>query len=291
MADRHASVVATGVFFGEGPRWHEGELWFSDFYANAIKALAPDGTLRVAHEFPGLPSGLGWLPDGTLLAVSMVERAVLAHRDGGWVRHGDLSDIATFHANDMVVDDRGNAYVGNFGFDLDAEVEARGFGAVIADHPTASLALVRPDGSAHAVAEDLHFPNGMVVTPDGGTLIVAETAGLCLTAFTIRPDGTLTDRRRWAQLEVLPDGICLDADGGVWVAAAAMPLCIRVVEGGGVTDEVRTDAPSYACMLGGDDGRTLFVMNAPDHTAAVAAGEAKGFVSSVVVDVPRAGRP
>ncbi len=289
--DYTSQLIASGLHFGEGPRWHNGELWFSDFFAHQIKVLSTDGTIRVAHEFPDQPSGLGWLPDGTLIAVSMVSRKVLAFRDGQWHTHADLADIATFHANDMVVNSNGNAYVGNFGFDLDAEVHERGIADVLANHVTAKLALVRPDGTVSVVADELHFPNGMVITPDGSTLIVAETASMQLTAFTIAPDGTLSNRRLWAQLQILPDGICLDEAGGVWAAAATFPIAMRIVEGGEVTDQVSTPLASYACMLGGADGKTLYIMNSPDHDAAVCTANANAGISSVSVQHARAGLP
>ena len=200
MAKR-ASLLLDGLYFGEGPRWHDGELWFSDFYDHAVKAVTPSGAVRTVVELPGgQPSGLGWLPDGQLLVVSMLDQRLLRLEPGGLVEHADLSGIATFHCNDMVVDGLGRAYVGNFGFDLDRELAARGVESVLADHVTAKLARVDPDGSVHVAASDMHFPNGSVITPDGRTLIVAETLGLRLTAFTIADDGTLHDRRVWADL-------------------------------------------------------------------------------------------
>jgi sugar lactone lactonase YvrE len=289
--DYTATNVAPGVFFGEGPRWHHGELWFSDFYCQAIKVLSPNGSVRIEHNFPGQPSGLGWLSDGTMVASSMLDRTVKVFRNGHWEVLADLSHTATFHTNDLVVGPNDDIYVGNFGFDLDGEVERRGFDVVLADHPTAALARIDKHGNVSEVADGLHFPNGMVITPDGSTLIVAETAALQLTAFTIRPDGTLTDQRVWAKTPGLPDGICLDAEGCVWMAAAAMPFCFRVREGGEIVDQVATEFACYACMLGGDDGRDLYIMTAPAHDATVAGQEAKGWVAKATVSVPHAGLP
>jgi len=193
-----AKVLATGLYFGEGPRWHEGRLWFSDFYDHAVKSMDESGAVRIELQIDDHPSGLGWLPDGRMLVVSMNQRRVL-RLEGKEVRvHADLSAVATYRANDMVVDAQGRAYIGNFGFRLDDELQRRGVEGVLADHPTANLARVDPDGSVHIAAPDMHFPNGSVITPDGKTLIVAETLALRLTAFDIGPDGTLSNRRVWA---------------------------------------------------------------------------------------------
>jgi sugar lactone lactonase YvrE len=289
--DYTAENIASGIYYGEAPRWHNGELWFSDFYAHQIKILGSDGTIRVAHDFPDQPSGIGWLPDGTLIASSMIARTVLAFRNGIWETYADINSIAGFHANDLVVNSNGDVYVGNFGFDLDAEVEARGFNEVLADHPTTHLALIKPDGSVQQVGGEVHFPNGIVITPDGSTLIVAETAVMQLTAFTIQPDGTLSDQRVWAKTPGLPDGICLDAEGCVWMAAAAMPFCFRIAEGGEIKDQVSTQFASYACMLGGSEGTDLYIMSAPSHTAHDAAASPQGCIAKVAVSVSRAGLP
>ena len=290
-----ATMVADGLYFGEGPRWHDGELWFSDFYDHTVKAMTPDGTLRTALEIDGQSSGLGWLPDGRLLYVSMLDRRLMRVDADGPVEHADLSGIATYHCNDMVVDATGRAYVGNFGFDLDGELAARGVESVLAEHVAAKLARVDPDGSVHVAAEDMHFPNGSVITPDGRTLIVAETFGLRLTAFTIADDGTLHDRRIWADLGFrAPDGICLDAEGHVWVANPLAPECMLVAEGaegGDIIDVVDTGSPCYACMLGGADRSTLYMLTATNSTAEAASAARTGRVMAVDVEVPGAGRP
>ena len=289
-----ARLLTDGLHFAEGPRWHDGRLWFSDFYDHAIKSVGMDGDTRVEVAVPdgGQSSGLGWLPDGTLVFVSMLDRA-LKRVDGDRIGvHADLSAIATFHCNDMVVDASGRAYVGNFGFDLDTAIDERGIPEVLADHPTAALAIVEPDGSARVGATDLHFPNGAVLTPDGATLIVAETLGMRLTAFDVAANGDLSNRRVWADLGGrLPDGICLDADGAVWFANAAAAECVRVAEGGEVLDVVTTTAPCFACMLGGPDGRTLFTLESAASHHREASAQRAGRILVSEVAAPGAGRP
>lgn len=290
---RSTSVLAEGVYFGEAPRWRDGRLWFSDFYAKAVKSVSPAGELRTEFEIDDRPSGLGWLPNGDLLVVSMTRRQVLRRDAAGRISlHADLSGLATFHCNDMVVARDGTAYVGNFGFDLDAEMVARGVPAVIAEHPTARLARISPDGAVSVAAEDMHFPNGSVITPDDKTLIVGETLGGCLTAFDIGADGTLSNRRVWASLwPRVPDGIALDARNRVWIANPIAPECALIAEGGEVVEVIDTGQPCYACMLGGEDGRTLFMLTAETSLAHEAAAAPRGKVKVATVDAPRAGRP
>lgn len=242
-----------GLAFPEGPRWHEGALWFSDFYQRRVMRATPDGRLATVAEVPGRPSGLGWLPDGRLLVVSMTDRRLLRLEGDRLVEAADLSALVRWPCNDMVVDREGRAYIGNFGFDLYAR----------APFAPTSLFLVTPGGAVQEVARDLHFPNGSVLTPDGRTLIVAESYGQRLTAFDVAPDGSLGNRRIWARLEgkgVGPDGICLDAEGAVWLASPVSREVLRVREGGEVTDRVPTAEQAVACMLGGADRRTLFVL-------------------------------
>lgn len=291
-------TLAAGIHFGEGPRWHGGRLWFSDFYAHAILSVGLDGDLRTELPWDERTSGLGWLPDGDLLFVSMERRALYRWNGRDEPRlHADLSSVHAFLSNDMVVDAVGRAYVGNFGFDLHAELRARGDMAVLADHPTASLALVQPDGSVEEAAAGLHFPNGSVITPDGGTLIVGETLSASLTAFTIAADGRLSDRRLWAVTMTdpaaprVPDGICLDAEGAVWIANPAASECVRIAEGGAVLQVVETLQPCFACMLGGPDRRTLFMMTAPTSDNDIVARASLGRIEIVEVAVPGAGRP
>lgn len=293
---RAARTLAEGIYFGEGPRWHEGRLWFSDFYSHRVCSVSLEGDLRTELEVEGRPSGLGWMPDGSLLVVRMELREVWRRwPDGRFGRHADLAGHSAYLCNDMVVDGQGRAYVGNFGFDLDAEIHARGAESVIADHLQTCLALIQPDGSVSDAApgEKFSFPNGMVITPDGKTLIVGETLGGCLTAFDIAADGALSNRRQWAPTwPAVPDGICLDAEGAVWIANPLAPQCIRIAEGGAVLETVETGGlPCYACMLGGPEGKHLFMLVAPSSDATVAAQAPLGKVLVAEVDVARAGWP
>ena len=290
---RATRVLAEGIYFGEGPRWRQGRLWFSDFYAHAVKSVSLAGDVRTEFEIDDRPSGLGWMPDGSMLIVSMTKRQVLRRTaDGAISVHADLKGIAGFHCNDMVVDGHGRAYVGNFGFDLDAEITARGVSAVLADHPTAELARIAPDGTVSVAASDMHFPNGPVITPDGKTLILGETLGSVLTAFDISADGSLSNRRVWASTAPrVPDGICLDAAGAIWVANPIAPECVRIAEGGEVLEVIDTGQPCYACMLGGEDGRTLFMLTAKSSIAHDAAAEPAGKLLIATVEHPRAGWP
>lgn len=278
-----AEIVHEGLDFGEGPRWHDGRLWLSDFYAHQVCSIGADGDLRVEVELDDQPSGLGWLPSGELLVVAMTSRQVRRVDAGGEVRvHADLSSIAGGNCNDMVVDGAGNAYVGNFGFDMEAGESPR----------AADLALVRPDGSVEVAATDLRFPNGSVITPDGRTLVVGESMGRRYTAFTIGDDGRLADRRVWAETaEKMPDGCVLDADGGIWMADAGGAGCFRITEGGDITGSVVASQPVFACMLGGADRRTLYLVTAPGFGEEVAAGKGLGRVEAVEVDVPGVGWP
>lgn len=290
---RTTRVLTEGIYFGEGPRWRDGRLWFSDFYAHAVKSVSLAGDLRTEVEIDDQPSGLGWMPDGSLLIVAQIKRQLLRRfPDGQIAVHAELGHIADFHCSDMVVDSRGGAYVGNFGFDLDAAIHARGVESVIAEHPTARLAYVTPEGEARVAAEDLHFPNGPVITPDGRTLILGETLGGVLTAFDIAPDGGLSNRRVWAQTwPRVPDGIALDADGAIWIANPIAPECARIAAGGEVLEVVETGQPCFACMLGGDDGRTLFMLTAASSDHEAAAATQTGRILVTEVDSPRAGRP
>ena len=287
---RSTEPFVDGLQFGEGPRWHEGRLWYSDFYAQAVFSVDEAGNRRRELEVPNQPSGLGWLPDGRLLVVSMIDRVVLRREpDGSVVEHGDLKPWATGLANDMVVAADGRAYVGNFGFDL----EALYAGGPDAPRPTTtSMIRLDPDGTAVEAASDLAFPNGTVIFPDGRTLVVGESFGFCLTAFDRGPDGTLGNRRVWAPLEgVAPDGCCLDAEGCIWVANAAGRECVRVAEGGAVLDRVVTELHTYACMLGGADGRTLYCVTAPSSDPPKVRGLGAGRIVAARVDVPGAGLP
>jgi sugar lactone lactonase YvrE len=285
-------LLISGLHFGEAPRWHDGKLWFSDFFDFAVKTVDLAGNVDVVVNVPGRPSGLGWMPDGTMLIVSMTDRSLLRFDGTELAVHADLSQIATFHCNDMVVDSSGRAYVGNFGFDLDTAEVGGTLDEVLAAHDGATLARVDPDGSVHAAADGLVFPNGTVITPDGRTMIVAESFANRLTAFDIGADGSLSNRRLWADLgRRKPDGICLDADGTVWVANPTINECFRVAEGGNILDVIETANRCFACMLGGPDRRTLFMVTSQYSLAHEAAAQRTGTISVVEVAVPGAGLP
>lgn len=244
-------VLVTGISFGESPRWHDDRLWFADWGTQELVALDLEGKSEVMARVPSFPFCVDWLPDGRLLVVSARDRLLLRREpDGSLVTHADLSSLSEHPWNDIVVDGRGNAYVGNIGFDFPVGEFAPG-----------TLALVTPDGSARQVANGVTFPNGMVVTPDNSTLIVAESYGSRLTAFDIGVDGGLSNRRVWADLaDGVPDGICLDAEGAVWYGDVPNSRCVRVCEGGEVLQTIDLDRGCFACMLGGPDGRTLFMV-------------------------------
>ena len=289
------AVVVEKYSFLEGPRWHDGRIWVSDFYTHqVVSADEHGGDLRVEAQVPAQPSGLGWLPDGRLLIVSMRDHRLLRREpDGALSVHADVSSHAGGLLNDMVVDSRGRTWVGNFGFDLMA-------GAPIAPAP---LVRVDPDGSSTVASEPLHFPNGAVIT--GNTMIVNETFGHRISAFEIDADGGLSERRDWAsfgpvpattdvgealgQLSVAPDGMCLDAEGVVWIADALGNRALRVREGGEVLQEISTgDTGVYALALGGADGRTLFLCTAPGFAEHERRHTREAKLLAARVDVPGA---
>ena len=237
-------TLLTGLAMGESPRWHENRLWFSDWGAQEIVAVDLDGNREVVVRTPfGLPFCIDWLPDGRLLIVSGRECLLLRRElDGSLVSHADLRGLSDKAWNEIVVDGRGNVYV-NGGPGI--------------------IALVAPDGSARQVADRIAFPNGMAVTPDNATLIIAESHGKRLTAFDITPDGSLSNRRVWADLgSGVPDGICIDADKAVWYGDVPNKCCVRVREGGAVLQTINLDRGCFACMLGGMGKRTLFLIAA-----------------------------
>lgn len=305
-ADRNLETLAGGGAFFECPRWHDGHLWVSDYWASEVVAISPDGTKRRVAEVAGSPAGLGWLPDGTPLVVSIMDRRLLRVQDGTTVLHADLSEHAAPQANDMVVDASGRAYVGTIDFMAFEEM------------PTTNLLRVDPDGTVSVAAGGIAFPNGMAITPDGSTLIVAESWAQRLTAFDIAPDGSLSNRRAWAEFapaaqgqdaqgtpgqqgepseptwSCAPDGISLDTEGALWVADAANKRAIRVREGGEILEEISTGALDVvACTLGGEDGRTLFLCTTTDYRIdpeeAVRTRPSK--ILTARVEVPHAGRP
>ncbi len=296
MSDYQTTVIREGLLFGEAPRWHDGRLWYSDFFRHGVFSINADGSdERREVTVDTQPSGLGWLADGSLLIVSMTTQTVLRYADGTLSDYADMSEYCTFWANDMVVSATGVAYVGNFGFDLDQFLRDLGTGEP-SDHPPTptNLVVIGATGSLLQAVPEMHFPNGSVITPDGTTLIVAETMANRLSAFDIAPDGTLSARRTFAQLDgVAADGICLDDEGQVWVANPLTNECVRVRDGGEITARVHTTQNSYACMLGGTSGTTLFVMTAPtssrfeiDETSTP-----HGCVEVAQVAVAGAGRP
>jgi sugar lactone lactonase YvrE len=292
------TLLEGGAFF-ESPRWHDGRWWLSDFYRHRVLTVTEDGRSEDVLEVEGQPSGLGWMPDGSLLVVSMRDRRILRWDGSRTTVHAEVAEYCGGHLNDMVVDRHGRAYAGNFGFDLMA----------FADPQTANLIRVDPDGSASVAAEDMYFPNGSVITPDGRTLIVGETAGCRYTAFTIEDDGSLSDRRVWAQvaetpeittfeetigkLRFGPDGCGLDAEEHIWSADEVNARCARVAPGGAIVDEIA--APEglniFACMLGGADGRTLLMCAAPDFIEQARSAKHEAVLLTTTVEVPRAGLP
>ena len=285
MTDRSFEVIADGLAFPEGPRWHDGRLWFSDIHVGKVLATDLDGKVEEICSVPGLPSGLGFLPDGRALIVSVTDRRLLRLEDNGSLSEvADIRPLTKWTINDMVVDGRGRAYIGDVGFELGPNAQVS----------PGQVVLVEPSGAARVAAEEMMFPNGSMVTPDGSTLIVGETYGARLTAFEIADDGSLSRRRVWAQLPrgSVPDGSCLDAEGCVWSASPTSNDVIRIREGGEVVERISTgDRGAYACMLGGPDRRTLLVCTArsfnPTETVAAMAGR----IEAVEVEVPGAGWP
>ena len=296
------TTLLTGLAVGESPRWHEGRLFISDMGANELLATTGDpinGTELIA-AIPGMPMGTGWLPgpgsagpgsagpdgsgsEGPMLIVSSRDGKLLRREhDGTLVTHADLASLSAFPWSDMVVDGCGNAYVGSIGFDFPFGEVAPGI-----------LALITPDGTATQVADGVEFPNGVAVTPDNRTLILAESYGRRLTAFGIADDGTLSGRRVWADLgDGVPDGICLDAEGAVWYADVPNKRCVRVREGGEVLQVIDVDRGCFACALGGADGRTLYIVAAEYHGAAMPGEDQRtGQLLAAPAPAPAAGWP
>jgi sugar lactone lactonase YvrE len=280
-------VILSGLAFPESPRWHDGRLWVSDWGAGQVIALSIDGRTEggpgdVVASVQSFPMCIDHLPDGRLLIVASSQQRILRQEhDGSLVTHADLSGVSAHPWNDIVVDGRGNAYVNNIGFDFPEGEVAPG-----------TVTLVTPDGNLRQVADSVMFPNGMVVTPDGATLIVAESYGNRLTAFDIAGDGTLGGQRTWADVEDHPDGICLDAEGAIWYGDVGSQRAVRVREGGEVLDVIELDRGCFATMLGGPDRQTLFlVTNAWGDLASQSDGTGQGQVLAVPAPAPGAGRP
>lgn len=289
--ERKLETLMKGLTFGEGPRWHENKFYFSDFYSHKVYSLDLSGKHEVIVEIPNQPSGLGWTPDGTMLIVSMKDRKLMSFKDGLLTERADLTELSGFHCNDMVVDIDGNAFIGNFGFNTYDGEEIK---------PT-NLILVRPGEEPVLAADNLFFPNGTVITPDNKTLIVGETYAARLTAFDKSEDGSLSNRRIWADLKVnaeegtvpLPDGMCIDEEGAIWVASPSTAEVIRVHEGGMISERIPVQTNAFACMLGGEDRRTLFICtsNGSGVDPESALREKSGKIEITQVDVPGCGKP
>lgn len=289
-------LFLSGGHFYEGARWHDGHFWVSDLYAGHVLKIAPDGQAEVAVKLDDQPSGLGWLPDGTLLVVGMTGYSVWKCPMGAAPElHADIASLTGGFANDMIVDRHGRAYVSNLGFDLFTG----------APPAKTTLVCIDPDGQSSIVADGLQFPNGMTISPDGTTLIVAETFGGRLTAFSIEDDGSLSDRRCWAQVgrapswetvhslldtDFAPDGCAMDVEGCVWVADALHGRVLRVAEGGEIRQEIKASDGYglYSCALGGPTGRTLLLCTAPDFDDQKRKQAREARLYSVQVDVPAA---
>ena len=276
------STLLEGLTFPEGPRWRSGYLWFSDFYSNEVIQVDSVGKQRTVVVVPEQPSGLGWTKDGELLVVSMRDQRVLKLEHELLVEHANLSELSTYWCNDMVVDQHGGAYVGNFGFNRRAGEQAC---------PT-TLARISPDGTPSIAADGLWFPNGMVITPEGDMLVVAETFAHRLTTFDIAVDGSLSNRRIFFEdSDMYPDGICLDQEGAIWVADPRNKEVVRVLEGGAIQDRISLgDRGAYACALGGPDGRTLYICTNKGSGPENAANRA-GKIEFTKVAVPGVGSP
>jgi len=285
------TVLVDNLKFPESPRWHEGKLWCCDFFAQRIVHVDLRGRVETVVELPDTPTSVGWTAEGRLLVVSAFARRLLRLEKDGLVEVADLSELVLYPCNDMVIDGQGRAYIGNMGYD---------FGNYQAAPKPGPILLVTPEGSARVVADGLAFPNGMVITPDGQTLIVAESHAARLTVFTIEPDGSLSHRRVWAQFEdrgdygasegqIVPDGICLDAEGAVWIASPNTRDVLRVREGAEITQRIPLDTIPLACMLGGLERRTLFITTT--ESLDPSDSKARGLIETVQVDVPGAGLP
>lgn len=297
--NRTVTTLVEGLSFAEGPRWHQGRLWVSDFYTQSVLAVDESGKVETQANIPNQPSGIGFLPGGDALIVSMRDRKLIRRAGNGQLsEYADLSALTPWFLNDMLVDDKGRAWVGNFGWDLMGGTQ---LAATI-------LIRVDPDGKAEVAADNLVFPNGTVIPANSNTLIVAQSFGHELTAFDIGDDGQLTNRRAWASFgepvattdvheyfgaaNCIPDGMCIDAENAIWVADAGGNRVVRVAQGGKILEEISTgDMGAYACMLGGKDGRTLFICSCPTFVESEIHDKRLGTIKTARVDVPHAGQP
>lgn len=285
MAETSASateVLVEGIAFPESLRWHDGRLWFSDWIAHQVIAVDRHGGLEVMAEVDAFPFSIDWLPDGRML-ITAGQQLLRREADGLLNTHADLSGVTEFGLNEIVIDDRGHVYVNGAGFDLMGGGEFK----------PGIVALCRPDGSTEVVADGVAFPNGMAITDDGGTLIVADSYGNQLIGFDIASDGTLSGRRIWADLgDDNPDGICLDAEGAVWYADVPHRHCVRVTEGGDILQTVEADRGCFACMLGGSDQRTIFVATQEwTGPEAIGRGPRTGQILAVEAPARHSGHP
>jgi sugar lactone lactonase YvrE len=292
IKSRPIRSIATGFSFLEGPRWHDEQLFVSDFYTHRVLAFAADGAVRTVCSVPEQPSGLGFMPDGSMLVVSMRDRRLLRHSSSGLVEVADLRAFAPFWCNDMLVDALGRAYIGNFGWNVLEESRMR---------PT-NVVLVLPDGSARPVADGLVFPNGTVITPDGKTMLIAETFAARISAFDVAADGSLHNRRTWATFSdkefetiadavaagcLLPDGMALDAEGALWCGDAGGRGPVRISEGGKILERIDTgELSAYAVALGGSDRRTLYMCCSPPLLTSDPSTEHRASLLACRVDVP-----
>ena len=282
MTTYHSSIIAEGLAFPEAPRWHAGRLWFTDQHARAILAMDTAGECETIAPTEDLPGGLGWLPDDRTLVVFMTQRRVMQLTSEGLAEYADLSDQASFHCNDMVVDAAGRAFVGNFGFDL------HGGG----DVAPAEIIRIDQDGNVEVFARDVVFPNGSVITRSGDTLLIAETFAHRISAFGLDVGGRVSSRRLWAELgKHTPDGICMDAEAALWVASPGTKTLFRVEQGGGILDRCTTRGTPYACMLGGEDRRTLYICTSETDDPQEATKQRSGRIEQVRVAAAGAGLP
>ena len=268
------STLADGLMFPEAPRWFEGQLWFTDQHARRVMRMQSDGHLNEVLQTPDLPGGLGWLPDGTTLVVLMTERRVCRIVGDRLEDYADLSELASFHCNDMLVDKLGRSWIGNFGYDLHSGEPVK----------SAEIILIPVDGPPRIAAENVIFPNGMAITPDGNTLLVAETFAARISAFDITSHAELTNARIWADLNgAYPDGLCLAADGTMWVAAPNINQVLHVREGGEIINRVFTRGRPYACMIGGANGEQLYVTSSETDDPEQAKKQCSGRIEMIDV--------
>ena len=286
--ERQFKTLVDNLTFPEGPRWRNGKLYFSDFFTHKVLSTDLNGTTEEIVHVPNQPSGLGWLPDGTLLIVSMIDQKLMALKNGSLQEVADCSKYANFYCNDMIVNKNGDAYIGNFGFNSHENEAPK----------STNLIIVRPGEEPKIAAKDLFFPNGTVITEDGKTLIIGETYAARLTAFDINDDGSLSNRRVWAELSEirkdylpLPDGICMDKEEAIWMASPSTNEVIRVKEGAVLLDTIPVQTNAYACVLGGEDRKTLFVCTSGGSDIKSCIEKREGRIETIQVDIEGLGNP